>query len=181
MANPKDATNELLDRDPVGIDDDANPKVLVPIGEGDKDLDGLEFSNDEVVIMQWITKIGRYTEMIIHIERIIPPSINGADYSLEYEGTENQGSDDQVGSDKCPNCTSDQWNVPNIVEKVGPRNLSRRFSNGTSTMDIDDKYFDDPDSDDEAGNHFSGVEMSYLSSRYFGQAKSLQLKVGKSF
>ncbi|KAL2489457.1 hypothetical protein Fot_42749 [Forsythia ovata] len=95
--------------------------------------------------------------------------------------TKNQGSDDQVGSDKCPNCTFDQWNVPNIVEKVGPSNLSRRFSNGTSTMYIDDKYFDDPDSDDEADNHFSGVERSRLSSRHFGQARSLQLKVEKSF
>ncbi|KAL2538708.1 hypothetical protein Fot_20099 [Forsythia ovata] len=44
-------------------------------------------------------------------------------------------------------------------------------------MDIDDKHFDDPDSDDEANNHLSGVGRSRLSSRYFGQARSLQLKV----
>ncbi|KAL2520575.1 Uncharacterized protein Fot_24498 [Forsythia ovata] len=44
-------------------------------------------------------------------------------------------------------------------------------------MDIDDKHFNDPDSDDEANNHLSGMERSHLSNRHFGQARSLQLKV----
>ncbi|KAL2538229.1 Glutamine amidotransferase type-2 domain-containing protein [Forsythia ovata] len=93
------------------------------------------------------------------------------------EGTKNQGSDDQVGLYKCPDCTSDQWNVLNIVERVRPSNLGGKFSNGTSIMDINDKHFDDPNSDDEADSHLSGVEKSNLSSRHFGHARSLQLKV----
>ncbi|KAL2529611.1 hypothetical protein Fot_22212 [Forsythia ovata] len=100
---------------------------------------------------------------------------------LIREGTKNQGSDDQVGSYKCPDCTSDQWYVLNTVKRVGPSSLSEKFSNGTSTMDIDDKYFDDPDLDDEDNNYLSGMERLRLSSQHFGQARNLQLKVVKSF
>ncbi|KAL2529990.1 hypothetical protein Fot_22591 [Forsythia ovata] len=77
---------------------------------------------------------------------------------------ESQGLEDQVCTYKCPDYTPDQWNVLNIVERVGPSSLSRNFSNGTSTMDIDDRYFNDPDSDDEANNHLSSVGRSHLRS-----------------
>ncbi|KAL2471663.1 Uncharacterized protein Adt_39799 [Abeliophyllum distichum] len=47
---------------------------------------------------------------------------------------------------KCLSCTSDQWETVDTVEGGGPSSLSDKFSNGTSTIDIDDKSFDDPDS-----------------------------------
>ncbi|KAL2471476.1 hypothetical protein Adt_39612 [Abeliophyllum distichum] len=97
------------------------------------------------------------------------------------------------------------------VERVGHSSLSEKFSNGTSIMDIDDRHFDDLDLDDETDKHLSKVLMvlvrllsspvmilqkgeaviggmhlsslgrSHLSSRHFGQVRSLQLKVVKSF
>ncbi|KAL2508057.1 hypothetical protein Fot_31704 [Forsythia ovata] len=76
---------------------------------------------------------------------------------VAVEVTGNQGSDDQVCSYECPNCAPDQWNVLNTMERVGPSRLSEKFSNGTSTMDIDDEHFDDLDLDDEADNHMPNV------------------------
>ncbi|KAL2526881.1 hypothetical protein Adt_11935 [Abeliophyllum distichum] len=97
------------------------------------------------------------------------------------------------------------------IEGGGPTSLSEKFSNGTSTMDIDDRHFDDPNSDDKADNHLpkvsmilvrlllspvvilrkremvirgmhlSSLERLHLSSRHFGQTRSLQLRVVKSF
>ncbi|KAL2501326.1 hypothetical protein Fot_35174 [Forsythia ovata] len=114
------------------------------------------------------------------------------------EGTGNQGSEDQVCLYECPDCAPDQWNVLNTVVMVGPSSLSKKFSNGTSTIDIDDKHFNDPDVDDEADNyllkvstilvrlllssviilrkgetvvggmHLSSVGRSHLSSQHFG-------------
>ncbi|KAL2474680.1 hypothetical protein Adt_35416 [Abeliophyllum distichum] len=60
-----------------------------------------------------------------------------------------QCSDNQVCPYKCPSCVFDQCGTVDTAERGGPSNLSEKFSNGTSTMDINDKYFDDPDSDDE--------------------------------
>ncbi|KAL2479132.1 hypothetical protein Fot_48146 [Forsythia ovata] len=73
------------------------------------------------------------------------------------EELENQGSEDQLRSNRCLNCTLDQWSVLNTVERVGPSSLCKKFSNDTSTMDINDKYFNDHDSDDEADNHLPKV------------------------
>ncbi|KAL2509914.1 Uncharacterized protein Fot_33561 [Forsythia ovata] len=70
---------------------------------------------------------------------------------------ENQYSDDQVCPYKCPSCTLDQWRTVDIVEGGGPSSLGEKFSNGTSTMDIDDRHFDYHDSDDEADNHLPKV------------------------
>ncbi|KAL2553306.1 hypothetical protein Fot_06925 [Forsythia ovata] len=84
---------------------------------------------------------------------------------LIRERIENQVSDDKVGSYECLDCTFDQWNVPNIMEKVGPSSLRGKFSNGTSTMDINDKHFDDLDSDDKADSYLSSVGRPYLSRR----------------
>ncbi|KAL2487109.1 hypothetical protein Adt_31865 [Abeliophyllum distichum] len=45
------------------------------------------------------------------------------------------------------------------IKEGWPSSLSEEFTNGTSTMDIDDRHFDDPDLDDEAGNHLLKVSM----------------------
>ncbi|KAL2493697.1 hypothetical protein Fot_37454 [Forsythia ovata] len=73
------------------------------------------------------------------------------------EWTGNQGSDDQVCSYECPDCALDQWSVLNTMERAGPSSLREKFSNGTSTMEIDDIFFDDPDSNDEVDNHLLKV------------------------
>ncbi|KAL2486461.1 hypothetical protein Adt_31217 [Abeliophyllum distichum] len=63
--------------------------------------------------------------------------------------------------------------MEDTIKGGGPSILSEKFSNGTSTMNIEDKSFDDPDSDDEAkaicrriqpllvmaGNHFSKIHV----------------------
>ncbi|KAL2455376.1 hypothetical protein Fot_55442 [Forsythia ovata] len=82
---------------------------------------------------------------------------------LVKEGTENQSSEDQVCSYKFP-IVPHQWDVLDTVEEVGPNSLSDKFSNDTSTMDINDKYSDDPNSDEEAESHMPKVSTTFLSS-----------------
>ncbi|KAL2508447.1 hypothetical protein Fot_32094 [Forsythia ovata] len=49
----------------------------------------------------------------------------------------------------------DQWDALDAIEEVRHSNLSKKFSNGTSTIDIDNGYVDDSDSDsdDEAKSY----------------------------
>ncbi|KAL2544634.1 Uncharacterized protein Fot_13867 [Forsythia ovata] len=63
--------------------------------------------------------------------------------------------DDQVCRHKYPSHAPDPMGDLDSMEVVGPSIFSEKFSNSTSTMDIDvdDIYFDDPDSDDEAENY----------------------------
>ncbi|KAL2512998.1 hypothetical protein Adt_18598 [Abeliophyllum distichum] len=44
----------------------------------------------------------------------------------------------------------------------GPSSLSEEFTNGTSTIDIDDRHFDDHDSNDEANNHLPKVSTIFV-------------------
>ncbi|KAL2465446.1 hypothetical protein Adt_41297 [Abeliophyllum distichum] len=57
-----------------------------------------------------------------------------------------------------PQCAdpSESTRIVDTVEGGGPNGLSE-FSNNTSTMDIDDRHFNDPDSNDEVENHLSKV------------------------
>ncbi|KAL2501682.1 Uncharacterized protein Fot_35530 [Forsythia ovata] len=57
----------------------------------------------------------------------------------------------------------DQCGTVDTVQGGGPSSLSEKFSNGTSTIDFDDKCLDAPDSDDEAENHLPKVLTSFLS------------------
>ncbi|KAL2531551.1 hypothetical protein Adt_04902 [Abeliophyllum distichum] len=74
-------------------------------------------------------------------------------------GIKNQCSDEQVCSYKSFSCISDQWKIVDTVIEGEPSGLNEKFSNGTSTMDINDRYFDDLDLDDEADNHLPKVSM----------------------
>ncbi|KAL2519879.1 DNA-directed RNA polymerase IV and V subunit 2-like [Forsythia ovata] len=105
------------------------------------------------------------------------------------EGIESQGSEDQVRSYKCPNCTPNQWNMLNTVERIGPSSLSEKFSNGTFTMNVNDRHFYDPDLDDEADNHLLKVSTDIgevvvepchnPSKRGYGSWRYAPLKCGK--
>ncbi|KAL2489449.1 hypothetical protein Fot_42741 [Forsythia ovata] len=90
------------------------------------------------------------------------------------EVTGNQGLEDQECLYECLDCASDQWSVLNTVERAGPISLSEKFSNGTSTMDIDDIFFDDLDSDDEAKNHLPKVSTILV--RFFLSPVMILLK-----
>ncbi|KAL2474539.1 hypothetical protein Adt_35275 [Abeliophyllum distichum] len=77
----------------------------------------------------------------------------GASISLTFSiisGIKSQCSSDQVCSYKCTSCTPDQWRTEDTIKRGGPSSLNKKFSNGTSIMDIDDRYFDDPITNDEA-------------------------------
>ncbi|KAL2545160.1 hypothetical protein Fot_14393 [Forsythia ovata] len=99
----------------------------------------------------------------------------GSSIQLKYlvkEMTENQCSEDQECLYMCPNRTSDQCGILDIVEEVGRSSLSEKFSNGTFTMDIDGKCFDDPDSDDEAESHLPKDASANISVCDVGQMAS---------
>ncbi|KAL2559068.1 hypothetical protein Fot_03807 [Forsythia ovata] len=88
----------------------------------------------------------------------------GFSIQLKYvvkEWIENQCLDDQLCPYKCPSRTSDQCGTSDTIEKVGLSSLSEKFSNGTSTIDIDYKCFDDPYSDDEAESHLPKVSTTF--------------------
>ncbi|KAL2466076.1 hypothetical protein Adt_41927 [Abeliophyllum distichum] len=78
---------------------------------------------------------------------------------LVTDGIKSQLSDNHVCPYKYPNCTSDQRRIVDAVEEVGSSSLSEKFSNGTSTMDINDRRFDDLDFDDKVDNHLPKVSM----------------------
>ncbi|KAL2475618.1 hypothetical protein Adt_36354 [Abeliophyllum distichum] len=81
---------------------------------------------------------------------------------LVKDGIKSQRSDNQVHLYNCSGCTSNQWRTVDTIEGIGPSNLSEKFSNGTSTIDIDDGCFDDPNSSDEADSHRPKVSTIFF-------------------
>ncbi|KAL2514729.1 hypothetical protein Fot_28700 [Forsythia ovata] len=107
-----------------------------------------------------VTSPGKRCKECFSVSCSISPSISFV--FLIKDRIKDQCSDDQVCSYECPNYISDQRWTMDTVEEGGPNGLSEKFSNGTSTIDIDDRHFDDPDSDDKADNHLSKVSTILL-------------------
>ncbi|KAL2544897.1 hypothetical protein Fot_14130 [Forsythia ovata] len=94
-------------------------------------------------------------------------SIIGTNIQLKYlvkDRTKNLCLNDQVCPNKCHSRALDLWGVLNAMEELGPSSLSKKFSNGTFTMDIDvdDRHFQDSDLDDQAESYLLKVSTSFF-------------------
>ncbi|KAL2531762.1 hypothetical protein Adt_05113 [Abeliophyllum distichum] len=96
-------------------------------------------------------------------EGFFAPCPIGSSILLKFlikDGIKNQCSNDQVFPFKCLIFTSYQWGTLDTIEEVGPSSLCKKFSNGTSTIDIDNRCFDDPNSNDDAESHLPKVSTT---------------------
>ncbi|KAL2471496.1 hypothetical protein Adt_39632 [Abeliophyllum distichum] len=104
-----------------------------------------------------VTSPGERCKECFYVCCLIGPSISFVFFVKDR--IKDQCLDDQVCPYKCLNCILDQRGTVVTVGGGGPNGLSEMFSNDISTIDIDDRHFDDPDSDDEADNHLLKVSM----------------------
>ncbi|KAL2551033.1 hypothetical protein Fot_12563 [Forsythia ovata] len=83
---------------------------------------------------------------------------------FENEEAKNHCSNDQICLYKFPSRDSDLWGALDAMEEVRPSSFREKFSNCTSTMDIDvdDRHFDNSDSDDETESYLPNVSTGII-------------------